>query len=69
MSGGKFHDWFEAGMTPEETLAGQARQQLKAAGDTSIEWRIAEAEVVPAIEQRLQSAGIEGINIKFYPGP
>ncbi|MDV8022205.1 Tox-REase-5 domain-containing protein [Rhodococcus sp. IEGM 1330] len=49
--------------TGDKAMVDQAERQLSAAGDTPIEWRVADERAANAIRSTLREAGIRGIEI------
>ncbi|MCB9441209.1 MAG: hypothetical protein H6523_13285 [Mycolicibacterium sp.] len=60
---GQFQDWW----TGQQGMIDQARRQLAAAGDTPIQWHVAEPAGVSAIIQLFEDNGIVGINVVYAP--
>ena len=54
------------GRTPE-SLAGQARRQLSAAGDYLLVWHVQQADDVDSVRQALRDAGISRIEVRYTP--
>lgn len=50
-----------------DTLVDQARRQLAAAGDTPVEWVVAEEQAADAMERMLDAADITEIEITYVP--
>jgi hypothetical protein len=60
---GEFRDWFDGA----DALVNQANRQLAAAGDTPIQWSVAEADAVTAINNLFAESGIAGIDVVHVP--
>jgi filamentous hemagglutinin len=60
---GEFQPWFNGA----DDLLSQARRQLAAANGTPITWHVAEAEAATAIENLLQSRGVQGVTVVHTP--
>ncbi len=61
---GHFRDWFSGA----DELAKQARDQLRAACGTPIQWHVAEADAATVIRNLFADRGIIGIHIIHTPG-
>ena len=62
---GEFADWWLN--TGGEAMLTQARNQLKAANGTPIQWRVAEPEAVDAITKLLRRKRVTGIEVVHVP--
>jgi hypothetical protein len=60
---GEFVDWFSGA----ESMASQAKAQVRVAGGVPIEWRIMQPEVLAAIRDLFQKNNITGINLVLVP--
>ena len=64
-SSGQFYDWFNG----KDALVNQARNQLKAADGTSVEWHFKTQKSLDATKILFQENGIEGIDLIYDPPP
>ncbi len=60
---GEFRTWFRGRFS----LIDQAVRQIEASPGTPITWHVAETKAATAIENLLQGAGVQGINIVHTP--
>lgn len=60
---GEWKPFFEG----QEELVNQAQRQLDAAGDTPVEWRVAEERAAEAIDRLLDGAGLGDIEVVHVP--
>jgi hypothetical protein len=60
---GTFHPWYQG----SQDLLDQASRQTQAAGNTPIEWHVAEEEAANSIRALLQDAGYHSITVKHVP--
>ena len=60
---GKFRDWF----TGEKALINQAKNQAAAANGAPIQWHVADAEAVQALQKLFFDKNVTGIKIIYTP--
>jgi filamentous hemagglutinin len=61
--GGEFQDWF----TGEKALINQAKNQAVVANGAPIQWHVADAEAVQALQKLFRDENVTGIKIIYTP--